>query len=250
MMRESKFNINEIPFGTLADFNLTKEMLDDLPQAVLAEIYDGRRSPVLPISIKDDEGNDIHERTRFSFIRLENGEADIMFYPQLKKANLDRFGEEEQQLLLDNQAIIAYVVMPNGKSVPAFHQIDPGTNQILYVPTPVIGRNLELASKELKFTNAELICLQKGMPISVIYEDELYTIGIDLTVNSGIRITLGDERKWRQEQRQWCNKYNFGINGCWVSDDDGNLDYIPEESYTEELWEEMKKRNNSNLKQK
>ena len=34
------------------------------------------------------------------------------------------------------------------------------------------------------------------------------------------------------------------MNGCWVADGDGNLDYVPEASYTEELWEEMRKRNN------
>ena len=29
--------------------------------------------------------------------------------------------------------------------------------------------------------------------------------------------------------------------GCWVMDDEGNLDYVPEEEYTEELWNEQKK---------
>lgn len=36
-------------------------------------------------------------------------------------------------------------------------------------------------------------------------------------------------------------KYNFGCFGCWVMDDAGNLDYVQEEDYSEELWEEMKK---------
>ena len=33
-----------------------------------------------------------------------------------------------------------------------------------------------------------------------------------------------------------------------IRDSDGNLDYVPEASYTEELWEEMRKRNNMTLK--
>ena len=37
------------------------------------------------------------------------------------------------------------------------------------------------------------------------------------------------------------DKYTFGCYGCWVMDDDGNLDYVPEEEYTEELWNEQKK---------
>ena len=41
-------------------------------------------------------------------------------------------------------------------------------------------------------------------------------------------------------KREW-DKYTFGCYGCWVMDDDGNLDYVPEEEYTEELWNEQKK---------
>jgi phenylpropionate dioxygenase-like ring-hydroxylating dioxygenase large terminal subunit len=249
-MRTQKFNNSEIPFGTLQRFGLTQEMIEDLPQHVLEEIYNGRRSPVLPIYIVDEKGNEIKARTRFAFVRLDDGEADVLFYPQLKKNELNRFSPEERKALEANQAIIAEAVMPDGKHVQSFHQLDPGTNQILYVPTPVIGRNLEIISKAMKLTNAELICLQKGLPISVLDNDEMHTVGIDLTEKTGIRVTQGDERKWREEQKRGGAKYNFGINGCWMMDDEGNLDYVPEESYTEELWEEMKKRNNTTLKHK
>ena len=242
-MRQQKFNNSEVPFGTLAKFGLTKEMLEDLPQGVLEDIYDGRRSPVLPICMKDGEGNEVKTRTRFALVRLESGEADVMFYPQLKRNELVRFSPEERKALLANQAIIAQAILPDGKQIPAFHQLDPGTNQILYVPTPVIGRNLELVSKAMSLTNAELTCLQKGLPISVIDGDDVHTVGIDLMEKSGIRIAQGDERKWREDQRQGISKFNFGLNGCWMTVDEGNLDYVPEESYTEELWEEMRKRN-------
>ena len=33
----------------------------------------------------------------------------------------------------------------------------------------------------------------------------------------------------------------FGIYGCWVMGEDGNLDYVKEEDYTDELWNEQKK---------
>ena len=33
----------------------------------------------------------------------------------------------------------------------------------------------------------------------------------------------------------------FGIFGCWVKDADGNLDYVPEEAYTDEMWEAQKR---------
>jgi hypothetical protein len=243
-MKQQKFNNSEIPFGTLERFGLTQEMIEDLPQRVLEDLYDGRRSPVLPIALTDNSGIELKTRTRIALVRLENGEADVMFYPVLKSNELTRFSPEERKALLANQAIIANVTMADGKEVPAFHQLDPGTRQILYVPTPVIGRNLELVCKAMNLTNAELTCLQKGLPISVIDGDEVHTVGIDLMDKSGIRIAQGDERKWREEQNRSVGKYNFGLNGCWMADDEGNLDYVPEESYTEELWEEMRKRNN------
>ena len=86
----------------------------------------------------------------------------------------------------------------------------------------------------MKLTNAELTCLQKGLPVTVMDGDNLYTIGIDLNEKTGVRLTHGDEKKWREEQRQGFGRYN--------------LDYVPEASYTEELWEEMRKRNNMALK--
>ena len=244
-MKITKFNAAEVPYGTLARFGLTPEMIEDLPKQVTDDILDGRRSPVLPISITDNQGEQVCTRTRFALVRLNDGNVDVLFYPQVKVCPLDNYTPEERKALLANRAIIATMTTAEGKKVQAFHQIDVGTNQILSVPTPVIGRNLELVANEVQLTNAELTCLQKGMPITIMDGDALHTVGIDLNEKSGIRIADGDEKRWREEQRKAFGQYNFGINGCWVADNDGNLDYVPEESYTEEMWEEMKKRNNT-----
>lgn len=243
-MKIQKFQNAELPYGILAKFGLTQEMLEDLPQPVLEEIYDGRRSPVLPISIKEESEEEIHARTRFAFVRMEDDRVDVVFYPQIKACPLDRFSPEERKALLDNKAIISKTTTPEGKELQAFFQIDAGTNQILYVPTPVIGRNLEYIVNEMKLTNAELVCLQKGMPVTFMDGDKLHTVGIDLYAKTGIRFAQGDEKRWREEQRTGFSRYNFGVNGCWIADSEGNFDYVPEESYTEELWEEMRKRNN------
>lgn len=243
-MKTQKFQNAELPYGILARFGLSQEMLEDLPQAVLEDIHEGRRSPVLPIYIKEADGEEIHARTRFALVRMEDNRVDVVFYPQVKACRLDRFTAEEQKALLDHKAIVAKATTPEGDHVQAFFQIDPGTNQILYVPTPVIGRNLEYIANEMKLTHAELVCLQKGIPVTVMNGENLYTVGIDLNTKTGIRLADGDEKKWRKEQRADIGPYNFGLNGCWVTDTDGNFDYIPEESYTEEMWEEMRKRQN------
>lgn len=242
-MKSQQFQAHEIPYGTLAKFGLTQEMVEDLPQTVQENILEGRRSPVLPIQMPDDDGTLIKARTRFALVRLDDNDVDVMFYPQLAKCDIERFTPEEQKALLSNRAIIATATMPDGKRIPAFHQLDPGTNQILFVPTPVIGRNLEIVAKAMKLTEAEVTRLQKGTPLSTIEDDVIHTVGIDLNERSGIGIVRGDVKDWKDAQRDFIGKYSFGLNGCWTTDDEGNLDYIPEESYTEEIWEELRRKN-------
>lgn len=241
-MNKYKFTDGEIPYHILAKFSLTQEMIGDLPMHALEEINNGRCSPVLPIAMTDEQGNIVHSRTRFSLIRKEDGSVDVIFYPKLTQSNLDRFGEENQQKLQAGKPIIETLATPDGKQVQGFHQIDSGTGQILSVPTPVIGRNLQYIADEYHLSNAELTCLQRGEPLTVAEDNDLVTIGIDLRAPTGIRICTGDEQKWKeQNQKEW-GKYNFGCFGCWMMDEEGNLDYIPEEEYSDELWEELKKR--------
>lgn len=142
MNYQNKFKEEEIPYGILEKFGLTREMIGDLPQSVLQQVCDGYRSPVLPIHITDEEGNIIQGRTRFALVRTETRETDILFYPVLAQSRLEQFSEANRQKLEAGKAVIATMTDTNGRQVQAFHQIDEGTRQILSVPTPVIGRNL------------------------------------------------------------------------------------------------------------
>ena len=138
----------------------------------------------------------------------------------------------------------------DGRQVQAFHQIDEGTGQILSVPTPVIGRNLQYFCDYFELSNAELNCLQNGEPLTLVDEGSMLTLGIDLHDPTGIRIGIGDERQWREQNKKGLKKYNFGCFGCWVMDEQGNLDYVGEKEYSEEMWEEMKKNGAGKLKMK
>ena len=129
----------------------------------------------------------------------------------------------------------------NCAHIKAFVQIDRETNQVMAVPTPVIGRNLQVLSDELSLGGAELKTIQNGETLTFVIDEEPVTMGIDLKSDTGIRFANGDGEQWRKEGKREWDKYTFGIYGCWVMDDDGNLDYVPEEEYTEELWNEQKK---------
>lgn len=86
-MKQVRFEFEELPYETLSQFGLTREMIEDLPMHILEELSHGRHSPVLPIKVNDDNGNTATDRSRFAFVRKENGEADVVFYPVLKKSS-------------------------------------------------------------------------------------------------------------------------------------------------------------------
>ena len=240
-MKRNSFEESEVPYQTLAKFGLTHEMIEDLPMHALEDISNGRPSPVLPVSMEVNEGYSIKSRTRFALVRMADGNVDVMFYPVLKYAPLDKFTKEQQELLKQGKAVVANVDIPDGNPIKAFVQIDEETNQVMAVPTPVIGRNLQVLSDELCLGGTELKSIQNGEALTFAVEDEPVTVGIDLKSDTGIRFANGDGEQWRKEGKREWDKYTFGIYGCWVMDDDGNLDYVPEEEYTEELWNEQKK---------
>lgn len=83
-MKQVRFEFEELPYDTLSQFGLTQEMIEDLPMHILEELSHGRHSPVLPIKVTDENGNTVTDRSRFAFVRKENGEADVIFFPVLK----------------------------------------------------------------------------------------------------------------------------------------------------------------------
>ena len=48
-MKQVRFEFEELPFKTLSQFGLTKEMIEDLPMQSLEDISHGRHSPRMEI---------------------------------------------------------------------------------------------------------------------------------------------------------------------------------------------------------
>ena len=190
------FDENEMPYGILERFGLTQEMIEDLPTDIIQNIFNGRLSPVLPVHITADDGEEVKARTRFSLVRMPEGNVDILFFPKLDEYDFKVFNEQQKQNLLTDR----------------YH-----------------------------LTGAEMQKLQNGEILSIIEDDDEISIGIDLNSNTGIRLAAGNEQVWRREAKREWDKYNFGIFGCWTMDENGNLDYIHEEDYSEEIWNEQKK---------
>lgn len=235
------FTEEEIPYKTLSNFGLTREMIEDLPMKVLDDIMSGDVTPVLPIKIREDEQHCITAKARFSLDRMQNG-VEVIFYPVLEHAPIDQFNEEQQSLLKEGKAIMAEIEN-NGEKVMSFVQIDTATNQVMSVPSPVIGRNLQVLADEVNLSGAELNVVQKGEPLTLFVDDAEVTVGIDLlNSKTGIRVEDGDSQKWQDANKREWDKFTFGVYGCWVADDNGDLSYVSEDDYTDELWSELKKR--------
>ena len=61
----------------------------------------------------------------------------------------------------------------------------------------------------------------------------------------------GKSFKWNRDRGAGMDPFYFGLYGCWVKDTKGDLSYVPEEEYTEEIIAEQQKhidRNAANLK--
>jgi len=233
-MLDCLYKENEVPYGTLELFGLTQEMIEDLPQNILEDILNGFRSPLLPVVTKDDRGNTVKARARFLLFRDDDGGLDILFYPRMLRCELDNYTEEEQARLHEGKVIISHA--PDDRDQKCFVQIDPDTNQVIYVPTPVIGKNLAALVNHFRVSSDDISLIQKGGAVTFLLGDEPITAGIDLRSRKGFRIVSGTEKDWKAEmQSSPMERYNFGICGCWVKGNDGTLDYVHESDYTEEI---------------
>lgn len=172
-MKKVQIEFDELPFSTLERFGLTREMIEDLPMRVLEDICNGRHSPVLPVRVTDEHGGQIESRSRFAFIRMDDGQVDVVFYPALKSSPLERYDEAQQKQLLDGKAIVADVEMSDGRSSKAFVQIDAETKQVMYVPTPIIARNLKVLAEVMRLGTVEVNGMQHGEPLTVVVGGEL-----------------------------------------------------------------------------
>ena len=241
-MHEKLFHRGNYPLHILADFGLTEQMIYDLPDFVHDTLENGGKSPLLPISIQQPFG-ETHLYAKFSLVETEHG-MDVLFYPKLKNMDLDQFTASEKDLLLVGKVIVADVNEGNQEEtrrIKAFVQIDKDTNDVVYTPTQVIGRNLAAIAGEYdidgdqlqKFWNGDLVTVTESNEQG---NEEPVTIGVDLFSDKGVVVVPGSAEHWERTVRKTMPQYSFGNDGCWVNRN-GNLRYVPEDEFTQELWD-------------
>jgi len=250
-MTNKRFHRDEYPLDILGEFGLTENMIYDLPDSVHENIEMGGMSPLLPISIKQPFGC-THCYAKFCLVEVEDG-IDVMFSPKLKEADLSYFLKQDRQLLLEGKTIVSEVeeavLLDDGteskKKVKAFVQLDKETNNVVYAPTQIIGRNLQTLSNEFDLSENDLQGFWKGELVTTEIPDDNkgvanITIGIDLFSEKGVVLVPGGVAQWNRIVHKSMPEYNFGNDGCWVNKH-GLLEYVPEENFTQDILEALER---------
>lgn len=237
MANLERFSHEEIPYEILEQFGLTQEMIDDLPNNVMNRFLSSRATPVLPVVTENADGEKVQSLARISLIRKNDGTVDICFAPRWEDEDLEEFTPEQQERLKLDQVTTA--IIP-GKG-ECYIQYDDTINQVMMVPVTVINHNIDIIASRYGIDEEKTGLIKDGDVIETNIEDTYLAIGIDLNETSCIRIVDGDIIDWRKDTKtDQLPKYNFGLYGCWIADDENCLSYIPEDEYTEEIEQQQK----------
>ena len=229
-MNDFKIDFDDIPYDALAEFGITQEMVDDLPQQVLDALTRGQRTPVLPIERVDSNGKKYKDKARISLIESENG-IKVMLLPCYEDCALDDYSKEEQEIIRTGKA----VRMTKLQKGDCYVQLDFATNRLLSAAADLIDQNINVCASCSK-SNKNVNDIKRGEPVTITADSGEITMGIDLHTDTGVRIINGSAAEWREGIKDvGLDRYSFGIYGCWVKTNNGDLEYVKEEDYTSDM---------------
>lgn len=215
-MNINRVNEEEIPYESLQEFGLTRNMIDDLPTDVLLQIEAGGRSPVLPVEVALENRHKVRAKAKFSLVKSADGKVEVFFHPVLKAMD-DKVcivKEDPSTGKTYIQAVDAGSLFPDnvwkglkagkcmkedipskdGKKLPSYLWLDPETNEVITIPAETIGRNIQQIREGFKLNNAETHCIENGEPLTLSEDDDLFSVGIDMDSPTGIRFENGDDK--------------------------------------------------------
>lgn len=235
MNNRNLFYEAEIPYDTLAFFGLSQEMIDDLPQDVMSKFLNGKPTPVLPIRYKKDD-KEVEGAARISLYRDDDGEVRLWFTPMWDNYDLSELSDSDIEKLVDGNVIS----VDTGRNGMAYVQYDEATKLAMVVPADLINNNI---CHILKYDKDFIENVKNGEIVELPKKDGTLSVGIDFHETSGVRIAQGNKLIWKEEaQKINTSQFNFGLYGCWVIDPvDNSAHYVPEDQYTEEMYNEMKR---------
>lgn len=120
-----------------------------------------------------------------------------MFLPLIAKNNLEYFTEEQKTALQNGQVL--KVLLPSNNSWN-YVQLDGATNATISVKADIIDQNLSTLANKVGLSESELMELEEGKVVTKGEEDKMFSAGIDLNEETGVRSVNGDAQKWQEEK--------------------------------------------------
>ena len=238
MTRLERFSEQEIPYEQLATFGLSQEMIDDLPRSVMTRLLSSHETPLLPVKTKNVDGEEVEGYAKVLLVRTTDGQVNAAFITRWESDELSNYTPDQQQVLKDGK--VSTVELP-GKGL-CFIQFDDTIKQVIATPTSFVRQNLDILVKDISLSSEDYDRIMDGEVVQVETVDDTFSIGVDLNDDMGIRLAHGSKQEWREEAKaEKLPKYNFGIYGCWMTDDFGNLSYVSEDDYTAEMEAEQQR---------
>ena len=244
----NKISRVDFPFDFLAQYGLEQEMIEDLPESVLATIEAGLFSPLLPVYIRQPFGK-TNFRAKFRLERDEYDEIRVIFHFQKSEADFSRYNLNDEQLTALSQGKVVLCSLEeeyenelgeyDTRQMKCFVQMDRETSSVFYVPTPVVARNLSKVADSYNLANEDMERILNGDLVNVSDESgEPVTIGIDLSTVTCVRVICCTPDQWPLIVHPEIPTYSFGNDGCWVNKD-GELKYVYEQDFTDEINEAL-----------
>ena len=244
----NKISRVDFPFDFLAQYGLEQEMIEDLPESVLATIEAGLFSPLLPVYIRQPFGK-TNFRAKFRLERDEYDEIRVIFHFQKSEADFSRYNLNDEQLTALSQGKVVLCSLEEEyenelgeyvtRQMKCFVQMDRETSSVFYVPTPVVARNLSKVADSYNLANEDMERILNGDLVNVSDESgEPVTIGIDLSTVTCVRVICCTPDQWPLIVHPEIPTYSFGNDGCWVNKD-GELKYVYEQDFTDEINEAL-----------
>lgn len=220
MLTNRIFLEHELPYSQLESLGISKKNIMAAPPDTLKSFMSGGFTSLLRLQMKSDE-NTFRFLAKLRLTRDLRGNVELEMLPLYKNTPYDRdlkLNMDEMDMLREGM-VIKKNVYNNGKKTTWFAQLDGETNAILkakakdiVIPSFVKGVEIDKDQREK---------LRDGEPVEVIDEDDVYTIGIDLTQPTAVNTIQGDLNDWKQNIAKEWDRMNPGVVGFWLTDENG-----------------------------
>lgn len=219
MKNQEKFIMNDIPWKELQEMGISEAAFLDFPKDVIDRILTGNNSPLVNLSFKNVQGEQVQLPAKFRFERDKNGELQVIFQPKRMELQNDYYLSPSDLERLDNLETILVDVMTEKGMEKCWLQKDHELNAIDRVKEDDV--KIPEAIGYVVLGEAEKQQIREGKPVQLEVDDIVVTVGVDINARNGFRVVNGDMDEWKQKKLEQWDRITPGAQGYWQTSENG-----------------------------